>query len=202
MRFGGRWLRNEQREISSMGGTTPHVKRDGAPVDDRRDAWRQSQGRHREPSVTAAIGANRSGTDERVSSRHSVGTGAETLGGVTHINAAGPIARVVATWRRRRETAAQDAFVQAWKTAWAEGCRHRWEGGSRGAPSHVQDDQRAAWVAGWHWADAHPDRRRPDGPSLRGYRRSTDRRARLARTARRGLVGLTLVAAARWWWRR
>jgi ribosome modulation factor len=110
-----------------------------------------------------------------------------------------PIAEVLMAWRRHRAFAKQDAFVKAWKTAWGDGCRRRWEGGSRDELPYLQDDHRAAWVAGWQWADAHPDRRRQGGPLVRGYRRSTDRRGRFAR---RGLVGLTLVGVAGWWWRR
>lgn len=120
----------------------------------------------------------------------------------TLIHAAVPAAGVFTTWRRRRAAAKQDAFVKAWKTAWTDGCRRRWEGGPRDEPSYAQDDQRAAWLAGWQWADAHPDRRQQSGPLVRGYRRSTDRHARFARGARRGIVGLTLVAVGRWWWRR
>jgi hypothetical protein len=116
----------------------------------------------------------------------------------TLLRAGVPIAEVLMAWRRRRAVAKQDAFVNAWKTAWSEGCRRRWEGGTRDEPSDAPDYYRAAWVAGWQWADVHPDRRRQGG-TLRGYRRSTDRRARFAR---RGLVGLTLVGVAGWWWRR
>ena len=113
-----------------------------------------------------------------------------------------PGAGVLTAWRRRRAVAKQDAFVEAWKTAWSDGCRRRWEGGPRDEPSYSQDDQRAAWVAGWEWADAHPDRRRQSGPLVTGYRRSRDRRAQFARGARRGIAAFALVAVARWWWRR
>ena len=118
------------------------------------------------------------------------------------LHAGMPVAGVLSAWRRRRAVAKQDAFVEAWKTAWCEGCHRRWEGGPRDQPAYAQDHQRAAWVAGWEWADAHPDRRRPSGPLVRDYRRSADRRARFARGARRGIAGLALVAVARWWWRR
>jgi hypothetical protein len=113
-----------------------------------------------------------------------------------------PVAGVFTAWRRRRAVAKQDAFVEAWKTAWSDGCRRRWEGGPRDEPPYSQDEQRAAWVAGWEWADAHPDRRRQSGPLVTGYRRSMDRRAQFARGARRGIAAFALVAVARWWWRR
>ena len=110
--------------------------------------------------------------------------------------------QVVRRWRRHRAAARQDAFVEAWKNAWTEGCHHRWQGGPRDEAPNVTADQRAAWLAGWQWADAHPNRRRDDPPVVRDYRRSTDRRSRLARGTRRGIAGLTLLAVARWWWRR
>jgi hypothetical protein len=112
------------------------------------------------------------------------------------------VGEVFKTWRRRLAAGKQDALVEAWKTAWTEGCNHRWQGGPRDEAPNSQDDQRAAWLAGWQWADAHPDRRRPGDSPVRGYRRSTDRRARLARGARQGFAGLMLLAVARWWWRR
>jgi hypothetical protein len=111
------------------------------------------------------------------------------------------VGKVFRTWRRRRIAARQDAFVEAWKNAWSEGCHRRWQGGSQDEAPDVYDYQRAAWLAGWQWADAHPDRRQ-DSPPATDYRRSADRRARLARGTRRGIAGLTILAAARWWWRR
>ncbi len=111
------------------------------------------------------------------------------------------VGKVFTTWRRRRIAAKQDAFVETWKTAWAEGCHHRWQGGSKDDAPDLYDYQRAAWLAGWQWADAHPDRRQ-DSPPAADYRRNADRRARLARGTRRGIAGLTILAVARWWWRR
>ena len=113
------------------------------------------------------------------------------------------VGEVLTAWRRRRAASKQDAFVEAWKTAWTEGCNRRWQGGPRDEIPYAQDDdQRAAWLAGWQWAEAHPDRRQRDGSPARGNRRSTDRRARLTRGARQGVAGLMLLAVARWWWRR
>jgi ribosome modulation factor len=108
------------------------------------------------------------------------------------------VGQVLAAWRRRRAVAKQDAFVLRWKTAWAEGYRHARQGLPTTAVPYVQDDQRAAWHAGWQWAASHPT---PDHMMDRGTDPG-DRRARLARGARRGITGLVLVAAARWWWRR
>jgi hypothetical protein len=112
------------------------------------------------------------------------------------------VGRAFGTWRRRRAAAKQDAFVEAWKTAWADGCHSRWQGGLRDEVPYDHEDQRTAWLAGWQWADTHPDRRHRESAPTRGYRRSTDFRTRLARGARRGAAGLTLMAFARWWWRR
>src|SRR5262245_22316451 len=92
------------------------------------------------------------------------------------VHRAAVVGQAIRTWRRRREANRQDAFVKAWKAAWTEGCQHRWRGGMRGDVPYVQEDQRAAWLAGWQWADTNPDRRRQGGPPARGYRRSTDSR--------------------------
>ncbi len=107
------------------------------------------------------------------------------------LHIAGRVGQVFRTWRRRRAAAKQDAFVEAWKTAWTEGCHRRWQGDLRDAVPRVQDDQHAAWLAGWQWADAHaqwadahPNRRRRSSSPDGGFRPSTDRRARLARGAR------------------
>ena len=120
----------------------------------------------------------------------------------------GWVGQVLQTWRRRRAVAKQDAFVEAWKTAWTDGCHRRWEGVARDAVPRLHDDQHAAWLAGWQWADAHPqwervhpDRRRRGSP-LDSDRPDTDHRSRLARGARRGVAGLALLAVAGWWWRR
>ena len=112
------------------------------------------------------------------------------------------VGQVLAAWRRRRAVAKQDAFVLRWKTAWTEGYHDARQGVPRATVPYGQDDQRAAWLAGWQWAEDRPTLDRPDYLVERGIRRSADRRARLARGARRGITGLTLVAVARWWWRR
>jgi ribosome modulation factor len=110
------------------------------------------------------------------------------------------VGQVFRTWRRRRAVAKQDEFIEA--MAWTEGCNRRWRGDPRDIVPYVQDEQRAAWLAGWQWADAHPSRRRQSGQPGKGSRRGADHRARLARGARRCVAGLTLLAVARWWWRR
>ena len=66
------------------------------------------------------------------------------------------VGQVLAAWRRRRAVAKQDAFVLRWKTAWAEGYHDARQGVPRTTVPYGQDDQRAAWLAGWQWAENHP----------------------------------------------
>jgi hypothetical protein len=109
--------------------------------------------------------------------------------------------RMLGAWRRRRLAAKQDAVVETWKAAWTEGCEQRWQGATKDAVPYKRGDRRSAWEAGWLWADGNPDRRDPDG-LLNGGQRRPAGQTRLARAARRGATGLTLLAAARWLWSR
>jgi hypothetical protein len=118
------------------------------------------------------------------------------------LRAAARVGRTLGTWRRRRVEAKQDALVDAWKLAWTDGCNRRWQGASRDEAPYRPGTQRDAWHAGWQWADSHPDRRDPNRASRGGDRRRADVDGRFARAAKRGAAGLTLLAAARWLWRR
>ena len=115
------------------------------------------------------------------------------------LHAVGRVAEVVPTWlvvvRPPNKTHSSTP-----EDGWTEGC-HAAGRAAREELLRARQSTRG-WVAGWEWAEAHPDRRRQSGPVVRGYRRSTDRRARLARGARRGIAGLTLLGVGGWWWRR
>ncbi len=84
-----------------------------------------------------------------------------------------------------------------WKKAWVQGCESAWAGRPAGVPSGLSEQQRAAWRAGWTWAQTQPDRRRATSQIwLRNGRRSAD--ARLVRAAKGGAAGLVVYAATRW----
>jgi len=69
------------------------------------------------------------------------------------IRAATWIGSTLGQWRRRRASAKDDAFVNVWKGAWQEGCDARLAGGSQDANPHRRNPRKAAWLAGWAWAD-------------------------------------------------
>ena len=105
-------------------------------------------------------------------------------------------------WRGRRAGATDDAFIKAWEAAWADGWQRRWQGSLQDAVPYAHEALRAAWLTGWQWADAHPDRVQPIHLSTQGDRRRRVSRVRFARTVRGGLAGLAILTIARWWWHR
>jgi hypothetical protein len=76
------------------------------------------------------------------------------------VRAAAWIGRTLGRWRRRRLESKHDAVIAAWKAVWAEGCAARWAGQPQSSVPHRRGRARDAWLAGWAWADTHPDRRR------------------------------------------
>jgi hypothetical protein len=101
-----------------------------------------------------------------------------------------------------RPTSDSDAFVEMWKTAWLSGAHACWATQSPINP-HAEDPARAAWQAGSDWAKGHPDRRKKQPLRLaHPNRRSTDAEHRVPRAVKIGAVGIGLLAASRWVWRR
>ena len=103
----------------------------------------------------------------------------------------------------RRTTNDADAlFVESWKKAWIAGAEARWSKRPAQNP-FTGDPSRAAWNAGHLWAADHPDRRTTNYIRLaHPHRRSTDKISRVVRAAEIGAIGLGVLAAARWAWRR
>ena len=107
------------------------------------------------------------------------------------------VGRLAGAWRQRQRVRDQDAFVLLWKEAWVQGCETAWAGRPSYVPSGLSEPQRAAWSAGWTWAQTQPNRRRAASRMWpRNGRRSAD--ARLVRAAKGGAAGLVVFAATRW----
>jgi uncharacterized protein (DUF2252 family) len=103
---------------------------------------------------------------------------------------------------RPRTNDADAVFVEAWKKAWIAGAEARWSKTAAKNPFAV-DPSRAAWNAGHLWAADNPDRRTTNQIRLaHPLRRSTDTVSRAVRAAEIGAIGLGVLAAARWAWRR
>jgi hypothetical protein len=107
--------------------------------------------------------------------------------------------RLAGSWRQRQRAREQDAFVQLWKESWVEGCETAWAGRPQSTPLRLSGPQRAAWTAGWTWAQTQPNRRQSSSSGGWGHRgrRSADV-PRLMRAARGGAAGLVVFAAAKW----
>jgi ABC-type transport system involved in cytochrome c biogenesis permease subunit len=102
----------------------------------------------------------------------------------------------------RRPANASDTFVTTWKKAWIAGAEARWSNGSTSNP-YSSEPLRAAWDAGRLWAADNPDRRTTSHVRLaHPLRRSTDTVSRVVRAAEISAIGLGVLAAARWAWRR
>jgi acyl transferase domain-containing protein len=102
----------------------------------------------------------------------------------------------------RRPASASDTFVETWKKAWLAGAEARWSNSSTKNP-HASDPSRAAWNAGHLWAATNPDRRTNSHIRLaHPLRRSNDSVPRVVRAVEIGAMGLGVLAAARWAWRR
>jgi hypothetical protein len=103
---------------------------------------------------------------------------------------------------RRRTNDSDAVFVETWKKAWIAGAEARWSKMPAKNPFEV-DPSRAAWNAGHLWAADNPDRRTANHLRLaHPLRRSTDKVSRALRAAEIGAMGLGVLAAARWAWRR
>jgi hypothetical protein len=115
---------------------------------------------------------------------------------------AAAVGRSVGRWRRRRIAAAQDAYVEAWQTAWTEGCAAAWAGQLVTSRPYRRGPQSDAWTAGWNWAQTQCDRRDPsrvDANNSAARWRSAERRRRhLVNAAKGGALGLTIFAVVRW----
>jgi hypothetical protein len=102
----------------------------------------------------------------------------------------------------RRPASESDSFVETWKKAWLAGAEARWSNGSTKNP-HAGDPSRAAWNAGHLWAADNPNRRTSNHIRLaHPLRRQTDSVPRVVRVVEIGAIGLGVLAAARWAWRR
>jgi hypothetical protein len=113
------------------------------------------------------------------------------------------VGQALGRWRQRRIAAAQDAYIETWKAAWAHGCDAGWRQVPVEAVPHRNGPRRDAWLAGWRWASTHPDRRRPEGSlPVHGRRRVTDPGPHALRAAQGGAAGLTFFAITRYLWRR
>ena len=107
--------------------------------------------------------------------------------------------------RLLRRPSDSDTFVETWKRAWIAGAEARWSNASNAMTKNPfsRDPSRAAWNAGHLWAADNPDRRTTDHIRLaHPLRRSTDTVSRVVRAAEIGVIGIGMLAAARWAWRR
>lgn len=104
----------------------------------------------------------------------------------------------VGQWRRNLIFAAQNAYVEAWHSAWTAGCAARWHGHPFQSRPYRKGALNDAWIAGWNWAHTQPDRRknRRTNPSWVTHR-NVERRA-LRRVALGGMFGLAVVSIVRW----
>jgi len=120
------------------------------------------------------------------------------------IRGAEALGRTLGEWRQRRLTAAQDAYVESWQTAWTAGCSAAWAGEPVESIPFRRGPRHDAWMAGWHWARTQPDRRDPsreDANSPAAVWRNRERRLHLVSAAKGGALSLTVYAAARWFTR-
>ena len=103
---------------------------------------------------------------------------------------------------RRRTNDADAVFVETWKKAWIAGAEARWSNASANNP-FTDEPSRAAWNAGHLWARDNPNRRDTNQVRLaHPFRRSTDTMPRVVRAVEIGAIGLGVLAAARWAWRK
>jgi ribosome modulation factor len=72
------------------------------------------------------------------------------------VRAATWIGTILGRWRRRQQSVRDDAFVNTWKAAWEEGCKAREAGKGQELNPYRRDPRKAAWLAGWAWADSVP----------------------------------------------
>ena len=117
------------------------------------------------------------------------------------VRAAIRVGQVLGDWRRRRVEAAQDAYIDMWKSAWAEGCHAGWQGAVKEDVPYRPGPQRDAWSAGWNWAGTHPSRVPGESISIPERRGVGPVRPGVLRAASGGALGVAFVAAARMLWR-
>lgn len=98
-------------------------------------------------------------------------------------------------WRQRLVTAAQDACVKAWQTAWVEGCAASWAGQSCESRAYGDGQQSDAWIAGWKWAHNRPNRREAQGIDPNWAVRSKFERRRAFHG---GILEGAMLPLARW----
>jgi hypothetical protein len=111
-----------------------------------------------------------------------------------------PLRNLVGHWRRRWIAAAQAAYVDAWQAAWREGCAAGFAGEPARARPYRLSSQSEAWMAGWSWGHAQPDRRNRTrlDPNWAARRRHQERRRSLMRVAKGGVFSVAVVAVATW----
>jgi len=96
---------------------------------------------------------------------------------------------------------ASDAFVELWQKSWMAGAAACWAKHSSENPN-PKDPARAAWQAGWKWAENRPNRRTQHHLRLaHPNRRATDPERWVSRPVKIGAFGVGLFAAAGWVWR-
>jgi ribosome modulation factor len=117
------------------------------------------------------------------------------------VRAAIRVGQALGDWRRRRLAAAQDAYIDMWKSAWAEGCHAGWQGAVKDDVPYRAGPQRDAWSAGWNWAGTHPSRAPGASISIPERRGTSPARPRVLRAASGGAIGVAFFAAARFLWR-
>ena len=103
-------------------------------------------------------------------------------------------------WRhdQRESPVDTDAIVAAWKHSWIEGAEARWHAKPVNDNTHATDRERAAWEAGWRWADQNPDRRNHDTSRLaHPHRRANDSTKRFTRALQVGAAGVTVFWISR-----
>src|SRR5437879_3904746 len=68
------------------------------------------------------------------------------------IKAAVRVGDALGRWQRQRAAARDDAFVEKWKAAWAEGCDACRARLTEENVPYRRGPRRDAWLAGWQWA--------------------------------------------------
>jgi hypothetical protein len=64
----------------------------------------------------------------------------------------------IGRWQRRLAARRDDALVEKWKAAWAEGSNAYSAGSPQGQVPYRRSMRRAAWLAGWQWAEQQAGR--------------------------------------------
>jgi hypothetical protein len=101
------------------------------------------------------------------------------------IRAATWIGSTLGQWRRRRASAKDDAFVDVWKGAWQEGCDARLAGAPQEGNPHRRNPRKAAWLAGWAWADT-TNGAKPNSTTTNDAKNANANSARIAASSKSG----------------